>query len=161
MATYVGEFECKIDVKGRLLLPAGLLKQFPDQLKEKFVISKSVFNKCLILNPMDAWNDLMEKFKKLNPRFNRQHEEFIRRFTDGNMLVDLDASNRILIPKNLMDFGKIKNDIVLTCSLDTIEIWSAKEHKQKMASFNPDDFAALAESVMGAAAQGNDNNGIS
>lgn len=149
MTTYVGEFECKIDVKGRLLLPAGLLKQFPDQLKERFVISKSVFDKCLILNPMDAWSDLMAKFKKLNPRFNKQHSEFISRFTNGNILVELDSSNRILIPKNLLDHSKIKSDLVLTCNLDTIEIWSAKEYKNKMSGFNPDDFAKLAEEVMG------------
>lgn len=161
MGTYVGEFECKIDVKGRLLLPAGLLKQFPDQLKERFVISKSVFDKCLILNPMDSWQELMNKFKKLNPRFNRQHNEFIRRFTDGNILVEMDSSNRVLIPKNLLDFGKIKSDIVLTCNLDTIEIWSAKEYKNKMNSFDPDGFASLAEEVMGKMNNWSDGNELS
>lgn len=149
MATFIGEYECKIDAKGRLLLPAGLLKQFPENLKERFVVSKSVFEKCLVLNPMDAWEELMKKLSKLNPRFNRQHNEFIRRFTDGNIMVELDSANRILIPKNLMEFAKIKGDLVLTSNMDTIEIWSAKEHKSRMNSYDPDDFARLAEEVMG------------
>jgi MraZ protein len=151
MSTFIGEYECKIDAKGRLTLPAGLLKQFPDDLKQRFVLSKNVFEKCLLLNPMDAWGDLIKKLSTLNPRFNKQHNEFVRRFTDGNTLLEVDASNRILLPKHLTDYATIGTDIILTCNLDSIEIWDATAYKAKMNTYNADDFATLAEQVMGSA----------
>ncbi len=148
MVHYIGEYVCKIDSGGRLLLPATLLKQMPDNLRKQFVLSKSIFDESIVLNPMDSWAELTKKLAKLNPRFNKQHNEFIRRFTDGNSLVELDNSNRILIPKLLLDFAKIKTEITLTCSLDSIEIWNSKAYKQKMESYKKSNLAKLTEDVM-------------
>ncbi len=156
MTNLVGEYECKIDAKGRLALPAGLLKQFPDELKERFVLSKNVFEKCLLLNSMDAWGNLTTKLSALNPRFNKQHNEFVRRFTDGNTLLEVDNSNRILLPKHLTDYAGIKTEIILTCNLDNIELWDAKAYKAKMKTYNADDFATLAEQVMSTTNTSND-----
>lgn len=145
---YTGEFDCKVDAKGRMMLPVGLLKQFPDNLKNKFVVNRSVFQKCLVLHPMDAWEDLMKDLSKLN-RFTREHDDFIRQYSNGAVPVEVDAANRILLPKRLMDYAKIEKDVVLTASLDKIEIWSLAMYEQVMNNYDPDSFASLAEKVMG------------
>lgn len=148
MANYIGEFDCTVDAKGRMMLPAGLLKQFTPALKEKFVINRSVFQKCLVLNPMDAWDEIMKDLSKLN-RFVKKNDDFIRQYNNGAVQVEVDASNRILIPKRLIDYAKIEKDVVLTANLNKIEIWSAAVYDQVMSSYDPDAFAALAEEVMG------------
>ncbi len=148
MTNYIGEFDCTVDAKGRMMLPAGLMKQFPAALKEKFVINRSVFQKCLVLNPMDAWDEIMKDLSKLN-RFVKKNDDFIRQYNNGAVQVEVDASNRILIPKRLLDYAKIEKDVVLTANLNKIEIWSAAVYDQVMNNYDPDAFASLAEEVMG------------
>ena len=149
MANYIGEFDCTIDQKCRMTLPAGLLKQFPKTLKQQFVINRSVFQKCLVLHPMDAWDETIKQLMKLN-RFNKKNDDFIRQYTNGGVLVDVDSANRLLIPKRLLDYGKIKSEVILTASLNKIEIWSTKMYQDVMKNYDADAFATLAEEVMGA-----------
>jgi len=148
MTHYIGEFDCTLDAKSRMMLPAGLLKQFPKNMKDKFIINRSVFQKCLVLHPMDAWQETVSDLMKLN-RFNKKNDDFIRQYTNGGVGVEVDATNRLLIPKRLLDYAKIKSDVVLTASLNKIEIWSAKLYNDVMKNYEPDSFAALAEEVMG------------
>ena len=82
MLNLIGTYECKADVKGRLMMPASLKKQLIPVMSNGFVIKRAVFQPCLEIYPMDQWNDLMEKISKLN-RFNRKNVDFIRRFTAG------------------------------------------------------------------------------
>ena len=82
MNTIVGTYECKVDAKGRVLLPAPLKKQLALSLQDGFVLKRSVFQPCLELYPMDEWNLMMQKINKLN-RFVKKNNDFIRRFTAG------------------------------------------------------------------------------
>lgn len=148
MTNYIGEFQCTMDAKGRIMMPAGLYKQFPKELREKFVINRSVFQKCLVLYPMDAWDEIVKDLSKLN-RFRKENDDFIRQYTNGASNVELDVTNRFLLPKHLVDFAKIKKDIVLVSSVNKIEIWSDKSYKDVMKAYDPDAFATLAEKVMG------------
>jgi MraZ protein len=58
---------------------------------------------CLELYPMAEW-DLMIKINKLN-RFVKNND-FIRRFTAGVKIVEIDALGRLLVPKDLVSFAK-------------------------------------------------------
>lgn len=148
MTSYIGEFDCTVDQKSRMTLPAGLLKQFPKNLKKKFAVNRSVFQKCLVLHPMDAWEETMKQIAKLN-RFNKKNDDFIRQYMNGGVIIEVDNANRLLIPKRLLEYAKIKSDVVLTASLNKIEIWSAKMYNDVMKNYDPDAFASLAEDVMG------------
>lgn len=96
---------------------------------------------------MSEWNRLMEKINKLN-RFSKKHDDFIRRFMAGVKMVELDASGRLLIPKDLQGFANISKEVVLTSSISIIEVWD-KESYEKAINETVDDFAILAEEVMG------------
>ena len=147
MNTYTGEFECTLDAKGRLLIPAALLRQLPAFLRKNFIVNRSVFARCLVLFPMDAWNEITADLGKLN-RFSKKNDDFIRQFHNGAVQVDMDGNTRILLPKRLLDYAGVKKDVVLFASLNRVEIWSAKEYNRLTASYNPKKFAALAEEVM-------------
>jgi len=100
------------------------------------------------LYPMQEWNKMMAKINKLN-RFNKKNNDFIRRFTAGVKMVELDATGRILIPKDLFVFAGIKKQVVMSSTVNIIEIWDKEKYEKTIDASADDDFAALAEEVMG------------
>ncbi|MGO4913166.1 division/cell wall cluster transcriptional repressor MraZ [Leeuwenhoekiella sp. W20_SRS_FM14] len=147
MLSLIGTYECKVDAKGRLMMPSALKKQLAKELQEGFVIKRSVFNSCLELWPMSEWEVMMKKLNGLN-RFVKKNVEFIRRFTAGVKLIEADAAGRLLIPKDLIAFASISKDIVLTSGGNIIEIWDLEAYEVAVGD-NDGDFAILAEQVMG------------
>ena len=143
----IGTYECKADSKGRLMLPSQLKKQLNSVLDEGFVLKRAVFQPCLELYPMSEWNMLMNKVNKLN-RFVKKNNDFIRRFTAGVRIVELDASGRLLVPKDLHLFAGISKEVVLSSSVNIIEIWD-KDNYEKAIDDAAGDFGKLAEDVMG------------
>jgi MraZ protein len=145
--TIVGTYECKVDSKGRLMLPNPLKKQLSLSLQDGFVLKRSVFQPCLELYPMQEWNLMMQKINKLN-RFVKKNNDFIRRFTAGVRVLEIDATGRLLIPKDLAVFASVSKDIVLSSAVNIIEIWD-KDLYEKAIDDSVGDFADLAEDVMG------------
>lgn len=144
----IGTYECKADAKGRVMISSALKKQLLPVFEDGFVIKRSVFQACLELYPIKEWNMLIEKTrKKLNP-FNRKHNDFLRRFTAGVKIVEMDASGRVLIPKDLHQFAEIEKEVVLSSAVNLIEIWDKTKY-EKAIDDATSDFADLAEEVMG------------
>jgi len=145
--TLVGTYECKVDAKGRLMLPVSFKKQLASVMANGFVLKRAVFQPCLELYPMNQWELLMQNINKLN-RFKKKNNDFIRRFTAGVKSVDLDSSGRLLISKDLVGFAGISKEIVVTSAVNIIEIWD-KDNYEKAINDAAGDFADLAEDVMG------------
>ncbi len=156
MNSLIGSYECKVDAKGRLMLPAAIKKQLSPVLQNGFVLKRAVFQPCLELYPMSEWEALMQKMNKLN-RFKKKNNDFIRRFTAGVKMIEVDNAGRLLIPKDLMVFSDISKDIVVSSAINIIEIWDKNKYEQAIDDATG-DFADLAEEVMG---QDDDNDGIS
>ena len=129
------------------MLSSAFKKQLSSVLQEGFVIKRAVFQPCLELYPMQEWNLMMAKVNKLN-KFKKKNNDFIRRFTAGVKIVELDATGRILIPKDLCDFAGIQKQIVMASSVNIVEIWD-KDKYEKAIDDAALDFADLAEEVMG------------
>jgi MraZ protein len=138
------------------MLPAVLKKQLAGALQDGFVLKRAVFQPCLELYPMAEWNVLMQKVNKLN-RFKKKNNDFIRRFTAGVKIVEVDSAGRLLIPKDLIGFSAITKDVVLASAVNIVEIWD-KDNYEKAIDDATSDFADLAEDVMG---QDDNDNGIS
>lgn len=147
MVNLIGTYECKVDVKGRLMVPSALKKQLAPMLQEGFVIKRAVFQNCLELYPMSEWNVLMKKMNGLN-RFKKKNNDFIRRFTAGVKTVEVDTNGRLLIPKDLTAFAGIEKEIVLSSAINIVEIWDKDKYENAIEAAS-DDFGDLAEEVMG------------
>ena len=147
MISLIGTYECKADVKGRLLLPIALKRQLGNQINGSFILKRSVFQPCLELHPYGEWKLTMDKVNKLN-RFLKKNNDFIRMYTAGVRVIDLDNSGRILIPKDLLKSHFSKNNLVLTTAINMIEIWD-KDIYEKVINDSEIDFADLSENVMG------------
>ena len=147
MQHLIGTYECKADAKGRVLMPIAIKKQLTPVASGGFVLKRAAFNPCLELYPMQEWMQLMEKVNALN-RFNKKNNDFIRRFTAGVKTVEMDASGRLLIPKDLVKHAQIGKEIVLSSAVNILEIWD-KTLYEKAIDEATLDFGALAEEVMG------------
>ena len=147
MINFIGTYDCKADAKGRIMVPVALKNQMSPILNKGFVIKRSVFQPCLELYPMDEWNLLMAKVNKKN-RFKKKNNDFIRRFQAGVKVVEVDAAGRLLIPKNLVDVANISKEGGLSSAINIIEIWDKDSYEQVLED-TAEDFAALAEEVMG------------
>jgi len=154
MINLIGSYEVKADAKGRVMIPSDLKKQVQPILNEGFILKRSIFQKCLELYPMSEWNKEAESLTKLN-RFVKENNDFIRAFMAGVRNVDLDNAGRIQIPKDLVNYAGLKKNLVISSSINRMEIWDKETYESELN--NPDvDFGALAEKVMGNNSQSNE-----
>jgi len=146
MANFIGEFECKLDAKGRLMLPSGLRKQLDPAAQERFVLNRG-FEKCLVLYPKNEWEGISAEVNKLN-QYVKKNREFIRYFYRGASELGLDGTGRILFPKRMLSYASVEKQVVLFAYSNRIEVWD-KDIYDGLLTDEPDDFATLAEEVMG------------
>ncbi len=146
MSNFIGEYQCKVDSKGRFMLPSGLKKQLDPAAQERFVINRG-FEGCLVLYPMNEWENETARFKKLN-LFVAKNRKFYRQFHNGATQLALDNTGRLLLPKTLSATAEISKEIVLFAYANRIEVWAKNKYEEVMNA-DEDDFASLAEDVMG------------
>lgn len=146
MNSFIGEYECKLDVKGRLIIPVSLKKQLSPDANESFVVNRG-FESHLNLFPSNEWKMISSRISRLN-LFVKRNRDFIRKFNNGATELNMDLNSRILIPKSLLDFAGIDKDVVLFAYSNRIEVW-AKDAYEKMLGEESGSFSDLAEEVMG------------
>jgi MraZ protein len=154
MTNFIGEFECKLDVKGRLMLPSGLRKQLDPAAQERFVMNRG-FEKCLVLYPKNDWEYISAEVNKLN-QYVRKNREFIRYFYRGATELGLDSTGRVLLPKRMLSYAGVEKEVVLFAYSNRIEVWDAETYHGLLTD-EPDDFADLAEEVMGGSKNNEEN----
>jgi len=153
MYQLTGEYDCKIDAKGRVKLPSNLLKQLVTKGAFEFVVNRG-FENHLILYPQDVWEEKTNELNRLNINI-RKHRQLLRYFHRGATAITSDASERILLPKNLILYAGIEKEVVLFAYRDQIEVW-AKAAYDKMIEEEPENFSELAEEVFGSENQDED-----
>ncbi|MDG1518051.1 MAG: MraZ protein [Flavobacteriales bacterium] len=146
MTNLIGEYECKVDAKGRLLVPSGLRKQFSAAAEGKLFVKRGIEN-CLELYQKHDWEAVSEKVSSLN-QFVKKNRVFARKFISGATQLELDSVGRINLPKNLLEYAGVQKELILFAYGNKIEIWDKKSYDAEL-EMTDDDFAGLAEDVMG------------
>ncbi|MBU8891311.1 MAG: division/cell wall cluster transcriptional repressor MraZ [Bacteroidales bacterium] len=147
MTTLIGDYNCKVDEKGRVTFPSSLKKQMGSVSESRFVVKKDIFEQCLVLFPIEEWERQNAIIRgKINP-YNKEHNKFLRNFYRGSAEIVLDSNNRMLIPKRLLDLANISKEAILAGQDGKIEVWSKELYE--LVGQKQDDFATLAEKIMG------------
>ena len=146
MLQILGEYDCKIDAKGRMRLPVQLLKQLRQDASHIFVINRGV-ERCLKLYPKKVWDEFSLKVTKLNP-YKKKNRDFIRYFYRGASELTLDSADRILLSKRLLEYAGIDKEVIIMGMQDHVEIWSKPDYDELIEN-EPDNFSDLAEDVWG------------
>src|SRR5689334_21784541 len=103
MAGFIGEFPCTVDTKGRFLLPGALKKQIPAKEQKRFVVHRGI-EKHLVMYTLKEWEKISAEVNTLY-LYVRKNREFIRMFNRGATEMELDNTNRLLLPKALNEYA--------------------------------------------------------
>ena len=144
----IGEYYCKLDAKGRLLLPSSFKEQLGDALGVGFVLRPGLFETCLDVYGRDDWRKLQEKLSKLNP-FKKENQMMMRRINAGARLVEMDGSGRLQIPKDLVEKCGLVKEVVITSLPDRMQIWGKEQMEQSNAQMTDEEFADMLEDRLG------------
>lgn len=137
----VGNFQCRLDDKGRLKLPSEVLDQLGAGHSETFVLNRG-FEPCLILYPKVVWERFTEQLRAI-PDFSSTARAFRREFYRDSYRLLKDNSNRVTLSKGLLDYAGIDRDVILECQGEKIEIWRTDSFEN--TRMETESYAALAE----------------
>lgn len=146
MNNLLGEYECKIDAKGRLKLPSALMRQLGTRADYGLVLNRGL-ERNLTLYTRENWEAMTNELAELN-MYVKENREFVRFIHRGATELSLDNADRVLIPKRLADYAQIDKDVIVFAYFNKIELW-AKEAYDALLDEEPDNYASMAERVMG------------
>jgi MraZ protein len=141
---FFGEYECKLDEKGRLKLPSAILNQLGENTSREFVANRGL-EKCLYLFPKDIWTVKLNEVQGLN-EYLPEVRQFKRYFYRGATAFTPDKADRILLPKLLLEYAGIARTLIITTVGDYLEMWDEKAYKD-MIQTEPDDISSLAQKI--------------
>ena len=141
---FFGEYECKLDEKGRLRLPSAILNQLGENNSREFVANRG-FERCLYLFPKDIWTVKLNEVQGLN-EYLPEVRQFKRYFYRGATEFTPDKADRILLPKILLDYAGIDKTLIITAVGEYLEIWNAEAYRD-LINTEPEDISALAQKI--------------
>lgn len=125
----LGQYEGKIDEKGRTALP----KKFREVLGDKIIITLGYENSLIAVSE-ENWKQLLEGTEG-RPFIEYETRETQRFLLGGASLLALDAKGRFVLPAYLRSFGAIKDEVVFLGLSKYVEIWDKKkwdEYRKKL-----------------------------
>ncbi len=147
MSTFIGDFVCKADAKGRVVMPSAFKGVLESMTEVRLVVKKDIFEQCLVVYPFGEWERLMDDLRsKINP-YNREHTRFMREFQCSTAELQLDGNGRFLVPRRLMQTIGADKDVVLLGVDRHIELWDAATYDSQHLS--ADELGNLAEKILG------------
>ena len=145
MAFYTGEHECKLDAKGRLVLPARLKSVLPEASKKSIIIRKG-FEPNLIIYSLHEFQNIYTRLSSLN-EFSSEQRKLKRKLFSSISQVDLDSNGRFLLPKGMIQHCNINKDVILVGMGNVIEMWSPSNYNKNLIS-NSEEFSKLAQKYL-------------
>lgn len=129
-----GQFEHAIDAKGRTSFPSRFRDVLAPGNDLRLVLTRALFDRCLHLYPMRAWEELEAKIAEM-PQFEPNVVAFRRMYLSAAVECELDKQGRILVPPSLRDHAELGKDVVWAGMGKTAELWS-KERWQAAQSMS-------------------------
>ncbi len=142
MAFFTSEYSCKLDAKGRLVLPARMKANLPEASSSELFMREG-FEPCLELYPLVEYKKIYSKIAGLN-EFNAEYRRLQRNFFRGSATVELDSAGRLLIPKSMLQYAKLDKEIVVVGMGNRMEIWNPEAY-EKFLITDPQELSDLAE----------------
>ena len=127
MSYLVGHYNCKLDAKGRVLVPSEFKEQLGEQVEEGFVLRPGLHAHCIELYTKKDWDEVQDQLRSKFSQFNKKQEAAMRKYNAGARFVKLDGSGRLLITKDLAEKASLVKDIVITSVTTKMEIWDKED----------------------------------
>jgi MraZ protein len=136
MSSFKGSFTYTVDSKGRINIPAKMRKNLSPEANNSFVITRG-YEQCIFLYPHDEWLKMENEIRKLQ-QTDPQHRFFTRMLMQYATDAELDGQSRIILPKELVHFANIENDVFILGAFERIEVWNPALFEQYLNSQQED-----------------------
>jgi len=146
---FYGEFEARLDAKGRLVLPARIKAALPAESESNLILTRG-FEPCITLHPLSEWNKILERVTALD-EFNEEFRNFQRNYLRGNAEVELDSNGRFILPKSMMKYANIDKEVIVVGVGKRVELWDPETYNAYLVK-DQQQLSKMAEKVLG---QGN------
>ncbi|UZR93256.1 division/cell wall cluster transcriptional repressor MraZ [Chondrinema litorale] len=151
MSYFSSEYECRLDTKGRLVLPARVKSALPEEDGNRIVLKRG-FEPCLTVYPQSEWEQIFNQITSLN-EFTERDRKFQRMFMRGLTEIELDKTGRFLIPRSLQKYAKLDKDVLIVGLGKRLEIWNPDEYDEYLAG-EPEEFSDMAQEYLGRTGMG-------
>ncbi len=119
-----GQFVHSVDAKGRISLPARFRDVLLADGDARFVLTPALFDPCLHLYPMKAWEEFEQKVSEL-PSLDPNAVRFRRMYVSAAVECELDKAGRVLVPPHLRERAELDKSEALWAGMGRIlELWS-------------------------------------
>jgi MraZ protein len=145
MSFFTSEYECKLDAKGRMVLPARIKSNLPAEAAHELVLRMG-FEPVLVVYPKAEYLIAHDKIAQLS-EFNPEQRALKRHFFRSISQVELDSNGRFLIPKQMLLHAKLDKDAIVVGTGNTIEIWNPDVYKQYVID-DQDQYPELARKFL-------------
>ena len=118
MAKFFGRFENKLDLKGRIILPA----KFRDQFLHGGYLSQFLEGCLALWTPEEFERQMEARYGAADQ--SRDQRNLARVWASGTADVEMDKQGRMSIPANLRQFAGLEADVLVHGAIDRVELWS-------------------------------------
>jgi MraZ protein len=132
MGMFNSRYDCKVDAKGRLALPARIKAAIPDSNGSELIMRQGD-DGCLALYTQVEFKKLFNQINSLSDRDPVQRM-IKRSFFESMTEVELDNAGRFLIPKTFLTWAGIDKDAVVLGVGAFVEIWSPEKYQQNIVA---------------------------
>lgn len=147
MSTFIGKYEAKADVKGRIFIPSTYRKLLPETERGRVVMRMDAQNDCLVVYPEPVWTKMLEDVKSRLDEWNPLDQKLLMQFVSAAEWLDIDAQGRVLITKkHLQAIGVENAEVLFVGMIDRFAIWSKARYEQELLA--PSEFAAMLQGRM-------------
>jgi MraZ protein len=116
-----GNYQGRVDEKGRVKIPAAFLEELREQGTKFFVTSEN--GEFVRVYPMKEWAVIEEKLAKM-PSYNKAKQKFLTQTNYYGQVVELDGQGRILVPPILREAAQARGDVFVMGNLNHLQIWN-------------------------------------
>ena len=147
MSTFIGKYDAKADVKGRVFIPSIYRKILPEGEKDRLIMRRDADNDCLVLYPETVWNKKIAELKANLDEWDAADQLLLMQFVSDAEWLDIDSQGRVLISKRYLDLIGIENNEVLFVGMmDRFAVWGRKRYEEVKLSHA--EFAARLKEKM-------------
>lgn len=142
MSLFTGEYECKLDAKGRMVLPAKVKSRLPESSGNQLILMRGM-EPCLVLYTVVEYKKTYSRLASLN-EFNQEYRLLQRNFFRRVAEIELDNAGRLLVPKTMMKYAGLEKEAILVGMGSRLEIWNPEKYEDYLIEDN-EKFAELAQ----------------
>ena len=144
-SSFTGEYDCKLDPKGRLVLPAKVKAALPNADANQLVLVRGL-EPCLVLYPRSAWQVIENRITALD-EFNEEYRQFQRNFLRGMTEVELDSIGRFMLPRTMLRYASIEKEAIIVGIGNRCEIWDPERYDNFLIK-DQQSFSKLAQKFL-------------